>query len=179
MSIFNQISHAFHPVQQVVHDAGHTFDPNQISHLIEQGVRQVVNEAAKRAKDKLPGHLSLHESVEYIRLSEPSFIDIDLFAGFGVDVGIELNLEFGMGATFGKPVELIEGIVDIVEHPPVTVHQLCDKLWTVVPKEIRVYEKLQAVVGEQGSVKWDGDDVMERVVKYIGKRGWLEKKLRP
>ena len=133
----------------------------------------------KPVKAKLPGHLSLGEAAKIIEIAKPDAIDVDIFVGFGVELGVELELEFDLGVTWEDPVSKIGGIVQMVESPPETVHQLCDRLWGIVPSEVRVYERLQAVVGEQGQVRWYGPDVMERVTAYIGYRGWLEKRLRP
>ena len=76
----------------------------------------------------------------------------------------------------GSPFDKLRHAFQPVQH---AVHQLCDALWGIVPSEVRVYERLQAVVGEQGQIRWYGENVMQRVVKYIGHRGWLEKRLRP
>ena len=168
MNIFNQIKHAFQPV---AHEIEH-FNP-------EHAAQAILNAIENPIKSKLPGHLSLGEAAKVVEIAKPDAIDVDLFVGFGVDLGVELNMEFDLGVTWEDPVSKIGNIVDMVENPPETVHQLCDKLWGVVPSEVRVYERLQAVIGEQGQVRWYGPDVMERVTAYIGYRGWLDKKLRP
>ena len=148
------------------------FNPDHVAHAI-------LEELEKPVKSRLPGHLSLGEAADIISIAKPDAIDVDIFVGFGVELGVELELEFDLGVTWEDPVSKIGGIVQMVESPPETVHQLCDRLWGIVPSEVRVYERLQAVVGEQGQVRWYGPDVMERVTAYIGYRGWLEKRLRP
>ena len=168
MSIFDKIAHAFQPVADEIKH----FDPKHVAQTIVEAIEAPV-------RDKIPGHLSLGEAAQVVAIAQPSAIDVDLFVGFGVELGIELELEFDLGVTWENPADVIGSIVDIIEHPPETVHQLCDKLWGVKPSEIRVYERAQAVVGEQVQVRWYGDDVMERLVEYLGQRGWLEKKLRP
>ena len=172
MSIFDKFKHdiqqAFHPVEQAVQQ----FDSHHVAEVLTSAIAEPV-------RAKLPGHLSLHEAAELVALARPSSIDCDLFVGFGLSLGVELELEFAVGVTWDNPEEVIGGIVGIVENPPERVHGLLDQLWAIKPAEIRVYERLQAVVGEQVQLRWNGDDVMERVVEYIGKRGWLEHKLRP
>ena len=168
MSIFDKIKHAFEPVEHAVEH----FSPDHAAQAILDAIEEPV-------KKRLPGHLSLHEVKDVVEVAKPDAIDVDLFVGFGVELGVELDMEFDLGVTWEDPVSKIENIVDMVENPPATVHQLCDKLWGVVPSEVRVYERLQAVVGEQAQVRWYGPDVMERLVAYIGHRGWLDKKLRP
>ena len=175
MSIFDKLKHAFHPVEQAVEH----FSPDEIVHHLEDGVRHIVTEMTNDVRNKLPDHHALAQAVEVIEIARPTAIDIDLFAGFGVDLGVELQMEFGMGITVTHPETAVANLIDLANNPPDTVHRLCDKLWGIKPSEVRVYEKLQAVVGEQIMIKWDGDEVLERVVEYIGKRGWLEKKLRP
>lgn len=170
MSIFTQIAQAFHPVQKAVEKAGHPFNPQHVADLLKEAIEAPV-------KSRLPGHLSLREVEDVVSVARPDAIDVDVFVGFGLELGVELELEFDMGVTWEDPVSKIENIVKLVEDPPATVHQLCDRLWGIVPSEVRVYERLQAVVGEQGQVRWYGDDVMQRVVSYIGHRGWLEKRL--
>lgn len=168
MSLFDNIKHAFQPVAKEIEH----FNPQHAADAIRQAIISPV-------RNKLPGHLSLHEVEDVVNIACPDAIDVDLFVGFGVDLGVELQLEFDMGITWEDPISKVGNIVKLVESPPETVHQLCDRLWGIVPSEVRVYEKLQAVVGEQGQVRWYGEDVMQRVVNYIGHRGWLEKKLRP
>ena len=168
MSFLDQIKHAFHPVEQAVHN----FNPDHVAQAI-------LDEIERPIKDKLPNHLSLGEAIKVIEIAKPDAIDIDLFVGFGVEIGVELELEFDIGVTWEDPVSVVGDLVQIVENPPETVHQLCDRLWTIVPSEIRVYERMQAVLGEQAQLRWYGPDVMERVTAYIGYRGWLDKKLRP
>lgn len=168
MSIFDKLKHAFEPV---AHAVPH-FDAASVA-------REIENAIEKPIKAKLPGHISLHEVKDIVNIARPDAIDVDLFVGFGLELGVELELEFDMGVTWEDPVSVVEGIVELVESPPHTVHQLCDRLWGIVPAEVRIYERLQAVVGEQGQVRWYGPDVMERVVTYIGHRGWLDKSLRP
>ena len=168
MSIFDKIQHAFEPVAHQVQN----FNPAHAAQAIREAIEAPV-------KSRLPGHLSLGEAKDVIEIAQPSAIDVDLFVGFGLELGVELELEFDLGVTWENPVQVIGGIVGLVESPPETVHQLCDRLWTIVPAEVRVYERLQAVIGEQAQVRWYGDDVMQRVVEYIGHRGWLEKRLRP
>lgn len=172
MSIFDRIAHAFKPVEKVVHQAGEQFNPHHVADAIRQAIEEPV-------KKRLPGHLSLHEVKDVVNLARPDAIDVDIFVGFGLSLGVELELEFDLGVTWEDPVAKIDAIVDMVENPPETVHQLLDRLWSITPSEIRVYQRLQAVVGEQGMIRWYGDKVEERVVQYIGHRGWLEKKLRP
>ena len=148
--------------------------------MIEDGVKSAIQAARQEAASHLPGHLSLHEVEEVVNVGRPDAIDVDLFVGLGFDVIVELNLEFSIGVTWENPVDKLADIVSLVENPPATVHELLDRLWgDLQPSEIRVSERLQAIVGEQGCVKWQGDKVEERVVNYIGHRGWLDKKLRP
>ena len=168
MSIFDNIKHAFAPVAHEIHDFNPEHAAQAILHAIENPV-----------KSRLPGHLSLGEASKVIEIAQPSAIDVDIFVGFGVELGVELELEFDLGVTWENPVQVVGGIVEMVENPPETVHQLCDRLWGIVPTEVRVYERLQAVIGEQGQVRWYGNDVMQRLVNYITYRGWMEKKLRP
>ena len=168
MSVFDKIKHAFEPVAHEVS----SFNPQHAADAIREAIEQPV-------KSRLPGHLSLGEAKKVIEIAQPSAIDVDLFVGFGLELGVELELEFDLGVTWENPVQVVSSIAGLVEQPPETVHQLCDRLWGVVPAEVRVYERLQAVVGEQAQVRWYGDDVMERLVAYIGYRGWLEKRLRP
>ena len=169
---FDDLRHAFEPI-------AHQVDPRRIESAIESGVRQVVDEARNAARRRLPGHISLPDAPDIIKIAKPDAIDVDIFAGFGVDLGVELELEFDMGVTWEQPEKAIGGIVSLIEQPPETVHQLCDRLWAIVPTEVRVYERLQAVVGEQGQVRWFGDKVLERLVAYITHRGWLERRIRP
>ena len=168
MSIFNKIKHAFAPVAREIHD----FNPDHVADAIKNAIEQPV-------RSRLPGHLSLGEAAKIISIAQPDAIDVDLFVGFGLELGVELELEFDLGVTWENPVQIISSIEHMVESPPETVHQLCDRLWQMVPAEVRVYEKLQAVIGEQAQVRWYGNNVMGRVVKYITYRGWLEKRLRP
>ena len=168
MSVFDKIKHAFQPI---AHEIEH-FNPDHVAEALKEAIEQPV-------RKKLPGHLSLGQAADIISIAKPDAIDVDVFVGFGLELGVELELEFDMGVTWEKPDQVVGGIVHLVEDPPHTVHQLCDRLWGIVPAEVRVYERLQAVVGEQGQVRWYGDDVMERVVSYISHRGWMEKSLRP
>ena len=179
MGFFDKLKDAFSGVKHVVEEAGHELNPDHVIEVLEQGVESTFKKLRSEVLKKLPGHLSLHEAVDIIKATEPSQIDLDVFAGFGVDIGIELNLQFDMGITVNQPAEKIEALVDIIEHPPATVHALCDKLWGIVPDEVRIGEQLQAIVGESGVCKWEGEDVMQRVTEYIGRRGWLEHSLRP
>ena len=168
MSIFDKIKEAFHPVEQAVHGFSAEAVAKELADAIEKPIR-----------DKLPGHLSLHEVVEVVKIAEPSAVECDIFAGFGISLGIELELEFDVGITIEHPAAKIEALVELVENPPETTHQLLDRLWSIAPSEVRVSERLQAIIGEQVAVKWYGDDVLERVVQYIAAKGWLEKRLRP
>ena len=168
MSIFDKIKHAFQPVADEIQH----FNPEHVAQTIVEAIEEPI-------KSKIPNHLSLGEAAKIVEIAQPSAIDVDLFVGFGVELGVELELEFDLGVTWEDPVQVIGGIVDLIEHPPETVHQLCDRLWSVKPSEVRIYERAQAVVGEQVQVRWYGDDVMERLVAYIGYKGWLEKRLRP
>ena len=168
MSFLSSIRNAFQPIGDEIQHFNPPRAAEAIVHAIEKPIRS-----------KIPGHLSLGEAAKVVEIAQPSAIDVDLFVGFGVELGIELELEFDLGVTWENPAAVIGGIVHLVENPPATVHALCDTLWGVKPSEIRVYERAQAVVGEQVQVRWYGDDVMERLVKYLDQRGWLEKKLRP
>ena len=172
MSIFNKIRDAFHPVEQALQSAGHELEPGHIAQVLTDAIENPI-------RQRIPNHLSLGEAAEIISIAQPDAVDLDLFVGFGVELGVELEMEFDIGITIEDPARCVGNIVDLIENPPETVHQLCDKLWGIVPSEVRVYERLQAVVGEQVQVRWTGENVMERVVQYIGKRGWLEKRLRP
>ena len=168
MSIFDKIKHAFAPVAREIHD----FNPQHVVDGIEHAIEAKI-------RGRLPNHLSLHEAVEVVKIAQPDRIDIDVFVGFGVELGIELDMEFDVGVSIEEPVRVIGAIVDLVENPPETTHQLLDRLWTIIPSEVRVYERLQAIVGEQVQVAWTGEGVMDRVCTYVNRRGWLEKRLRP
>ena len=168
MSFLDQIRHAFHPVEQAVSN----FNADHVAQAILQ-------ELEKPVKERLPGHLSIGEAAKVIAIAKPDAIDVDLFVGFGLELGIELELEFDIGVTWENPAGIVTSLVELIETPPETVHQLCDRLWGIVPAEVRMYERLQAVIGEQAQIRWYGPDVMERVTAYIGYRGWLDKKLRP
>ena len=168
MSFLDKIKHAFEPVSHEIQN----FNPDHVAHAILEEIENPI-------RAKLPGHLSLGEAAKVIEIAKPSAIDVDIFVGFGLELGVELELEFDLGVTWENPDQVIGGIIQMVENPPETVHQLCDRLWSIVPSEVRLYERLQTVVGEQVQVRWYGEDVMERLTAYIGYRGWLEKKLRP
>ena len=168
MTIFDKLKHAFQPVGEAVHG----FDPEHVAHIFEE-------ELVKPVKRKLPDHLSFGDVKEVLEVAKPDAIDVDIFASFGVEVGIEFEIKFGMGITIERPTDKIGAIEGIIESPPETVHQLCDHLWGLVPSEVRVYEELAASIGEQGMIRWNGEDVMTRVVEYITDRGWMEKRLRP
>ena len=168
MSIFDKLKHAFAPVEHAVEH----FHAGDAAHAIENAL---INPVRKR----IPGHLSFHEAHDAIMVARPDLIKIDVFAGFGIELGVELELEFGMGIAVRDPFKKYEPIRKMIEDPPPTVHNLCDRLWAIVPEEVHVWEELQAVVGEHGEFVWIGEGVMERVVEYIGHRGWLEKRLRP
>ena len=172
MSIFNQIAHAFQPVKHVVEQAGHEFDPQHVADLLKQAIVTPI-------KSRIDGHAIIHEVVEGLKLAEPSAVDIDLFASIGVELGVELELEFDMGITVEQPRQHIEALAQIINNPPATVHQLCDRLWGIVPTEVRTYERFQVVFGGQVQERWYGEDVMQRVVNFLDKEGLLEKSLRP
>ena len=172
MSIFNKIADAFKPVQHVVEQAGHEFDPHHIADLIQDAILNPV-------KSRIDGHALIQEAVDSLEVAQPSAVKIDLFASIGVALGVELQLEFDFGITVEQPAQKIAALKDLVEHPPETVHQACDKLWGIVPTEIRMFQKGQAVFGIQVEEDWYGEDVMTHVVQFLDKRGWLEKSLRP
>lgn len=174
MSIFDKLKHAFHPVEQAVQH----FSPDQVAHAIENGVKKLIEEAQNEAKKALPGHVSVADAVDIIKIAKPDAIDVDLFVGFGLELGVELDLEFDLGVTWEDPIQVVDDLVATIENPPRTVHQLLDRLWHFVPAEIRVYERLQAVIGEQGQIRWNGQDVIQRVAAYCTHKGWMEKKLR-
>ena len=172
MSIFTKIEEALHPIQKIAQDAGHTFDPKHLADLLKQAIVQPI-------KGKIDGHAIVQDVLDTLEVAQPSAIKVDLFASIEVALGIDLSLEFGMGITIEQPVDKIGNLTDLIEHPPATVHQLCDKLWGIVPTEIRMYEKGQAVFGIAVEEDWFGEDVMTHVVQFLDKRGWLEHKLRP
>ena len=172
MSIFDQIHDAFRPVQHVVEQAGHEFDPQHVADLIKQAIVNPV-------RGKIDGHALVQDIVDSLELAQPSAVKIDLFASIEVALGIELSLEFDFGITVEQPAQKIGALKDLIEHPPETVHQACDKLWNIVPTEIRMYQKGQAVFGIAVEEDWFGEDVMQHVTQFLGKRGWLDHKLRP
>ena len=172
MSIFNKIAHAFKPVGHAIEE----FNPEHAAKAIEEALEEAL---VKPVKAKLPDHLSFGDVQEILTVAKPDYIDVDVFVGFGVEIGIEFEIKFGMGITIADPVGKIEAIENIIEHPPATVHQLCDHLWSLAPDEVRVYEELAASIGEQGMLRWSGEGVMTRVVEYITDRGWMEHRLRP
>ena len=107
MSVFDKIKHAFEPVGHAVEN----FDPHHAAETIVHAIEQPV-------RSKLPGHLSLGEAAKVIEIAQPSAIDVDIFVGFGVELGVELEIEFDLGVTWENPVQVVGGIVQLVEQPP-------------------------------------------------------------